>query len=135
MNRLKRCSFFNLEMKLLNFETLVKSVSEEGGDRFRPWPVASEEIGVPQKSVWAVHVADHIAVAAHVETATVWGTRGNCFKIDKDVDGNTQGKFRYLHDQGSRRPGRFGRGLPWTTPLRREGLSLNSSSCQFSYCH
>ena len=76
--------FSNLEMKLLNFETLVKSKSEEGGDFFtekiienRPWPVASEEIGVPQKSVRAVHVADHLAVAAHVETATIWGTRGN----------------------------------------------------------
>ena len=43
----------------------------------RPWPVAGEEISVPQKSVWAVHVADHLAVAAHVETATIWGTRGN----------------------------------------------------------
>ena len=103
--------------------------------KFRPWPVAGEQISVPQKSVWAVHVADHLAVAAHVETATVWGTRGNCFKIDKDVDGNTQGNSRYLHDQGSRRPGRFGRGLPWSTPLWREGLSLNSSSCQFSCCH
>ena len=101
----------------------------------RPWPVTGQEISVPQKSVWTVHVADHLAVAAHVETATVWGTRGNCFKIDKDVDGNTQGNSRYLHDQGSRRLGRFGRGLPWSTPLWREGLSLNSSSCQFSCCH
>ena len=101
----------------------------------RPWPVAGEQISVPEKSVWTVHVADHIAVAAHVETATIWGTRGNCFSIDKDYDGNTQGQFRYLHDQGSRRPGRFGRGLPRSTPLRREGLLLNSSSCQFSCCH
>ena len=58
----------------------------------RPWPVASEQIGVPQKSVRTVHVADHVAVAAHVETATIWGTRGKCFIIDKDVDGNTQVK-------------------------------------------
>ena len=43
----------------------------------RPWPVAGEEIGVPQKSVWAVHVADHLAVAAHVETATIWGWRSS----------------------------------------------------------
>merc|ERR1719433_1361217 len=40
-----------------------------------PWPVAGEEISVPQKSVRAVHVADHLAVAAHVETATIFTIR------------------------------------------------------------